>query len=413
MKIQNQRESAAAFFWNMVGSACYSLSSILYLMMVTRICGAEEAGFFSLAYATAQLLLTVGRYGMRTYQATDLRSQYSFCEYAVSRVITVALMLLLGAVYSAVSFAERYVAVSMLVIAMKALDAVEDVYHGRLQQTYHVEQMGKSQAIRNAYTAVCFMATLLWRRDLLAALEITVLSSLLLCVAVNEGYVRCYAPALAQERRLRPRAVGQLLVGCTGIFVGTFLSLLLYNIPKYAMAGVLSAEYQTYYSILFMPSFVVTLLCEFVFKPTITTIAGHWMEGRFQRFTRSVMTCLAVIAGCGVCVVLGGHLIGRRLLELLYGVDLSAYWLHFIVLLIGGGVSAGVYMLYNILIAIRHGGCIKIVYGVVAAVSIAVVRPMIVQWGMMGAALNYLLSCSLLLLCFGAILLAICRREPA
>ena len=70
-------------------------------------------------------------------------------------------------------------------------------------------------------------------------------------------------------------------------------------------------------------------------------------------------------------------------------------------------------MLYNILIAIRHGGCIKIVYGVVAAVSIAVVRPMIVQWGMMGAALNYLLSCSLLLLCFGAILLAIYRREPA
>ena len=127
----------------------------------------------------------------------------------------------------------------------------------------------------------------------------------------------------------------------------------------------------------------------------------------------AVLACLAVIAGCGVCVVLGGHLIGRRLLELLYGVDLSAYKPHFIVLLIGGSVSAGVYMLYNILIAIRHGGCIKIVYGIVAAVSIAVVRPMIAQGGMMGAALNYLLSCSLLLLSFGAILLAICRREPA
>lgn len=411
MKKRDQRQFAAGFFWNMVGSACYSLSSILYLMMVTRICGAEEAGFFSLAYATAQLLLAVGRYGMRTYQATDLRSQYAYREYAASRVITVSLMMALGAVYSLLAFSGRYVAVSVLVVGMKALDAVEDVYHGRLQQTDHVEQMGKAQAIRNAYTTVCFIAVLLWRRDLLAALEITVLSSLLLCVAVNEGYVRRYAPALAQERRLRPRAVGQLLVGCTGIFVGTFLSLLLYNIPKYAMADVLSAEYQTYYSILFMPSFVVTLLCEFVFKPTITTIAGHWMEGRFRQFTRSVLTCLSVIAGFGVCVVLGGHLIGRRLLELIYGVDLSAYWLHFIVLLIGGGISAGVYMLYNILIAIRHGGCIKIVYGIVAAVSIAVVRPMIAQGGMMGAALNYLLSCSLLLLSFGAILLAICRRE--
>lgn len=62
------------------------------------------------------------------------------------------------------------------------------------------------------------------------------------------------------------------------MFIGTFLSLLLYNVPKYAMANVLTDEYQTYYSILFMPSFVITLMCEFVFKPTITTIAQLWWE---------------------------------------------------------------------------------------------------------------------------------------
>ena len=107
--MQSKNNQAAGFFWNMVGSACYSFSSILYLMVVTRICGAEEAGFFSLAYATAQLLLTVGRYGMRTYQATDLKSAYSFLEYGFSRILTITLMVVLGAVYSMYMFSGKCV----------------------------------------------------------------------------------------------------------------------------------------------------------------------------------------------------------------------------------------------------------------------------------------------------------------
>lgn len=401
----------SAFLWNMIGSACYSISSILYLMVVTRVCGAEEGGSFSLAYATAQLLLAVGRYGMRTYQATDLRSQFSFYEYIISRVITVSLMLIFGLVYSLFSFEGRLIAISALVVAMKAIDAVEDVYHGRLQQTYHVEQMGRSQAIRNVYTAICFAVALILSKDLLLTLIITVGSSLILCVAMNQFMINRHTTMSTAERRLSARAVGSLLKSCTGIFVGTFLSLLLYNIPKYAMDDVLSVEYQTYYSILFMPSFVVTLLCEFVFKPTITTIADYWFSGDRKRFDRTVLISLGIIAVCSVLVTVAGHLLGRTLLELIYGVDLSDFKLHFIVLLMGGGVGACVYMIYNILIAIRKGGSIKIVYGTVAILTIAVVRPMIDRYGMMGAALNYLFSCSMLFVIFVTILLIVCRKR--
>ena len=70
--MNKEKNVKKAFLWNMIGSTSYSVSSFLYLMVVTRICGVAPAGFFSLSYATAQLLLTVGRYGMRTYQATDL-----------------------------------------------------------------------------------------------------------------------------------------------------------------------------------------------------------------------------------------------------------------------------------------------------------------------------------------------------
>lgn len=405
-----------AFLWNMIGSACYSVSSFLYLLVVTRLCGVELAGFFSLSYATAQLLLTVGRYGMRTYQATDLRQKYLFSEYCVSRLLSCGAMLLLGFLYSALTLSGEYIVISTFIVLMKSIDAVEDVYHGNFQQKYHVELMGKMLAARNLYTAVAFTGILFVSRDLKLTCILASLSSLALCLCINTWFTgHCLEGQEPRGRQFEFGRVWELMKICTPLFVGTFLSLFLYNVPKYAMDHVLSDEYQTYYSILFMPSFVITMMCEFVFKPMITTIAELWWKEDIRRFVLYILRIMGIILVCCGGIVVGGHLLGRTLLELIYGVDLSPYKLHFIVLLVGGGVSAMVYMTYNILIAIRKGNCIIVVYAIVTVLTLLPARWMILRWGVMGAALNYLYSCTLLFLLFGGILgfvVVRARRKP-
>ncbi|MGN8887526.1 lipopolysaccharide biosynthesis protein [Blautia sp. HCP28S3_G10] len=410
--MNKEKNIKKAFLWNMIGSTCYSVSSFLYLMVVTRICGVEPAGFFSLSYATAQLLLTIGRYGMRTYQATDLEHKYLFSEYQVSRIITCGLMLLFGIFYSTWSFSGEYIIISIFVIIMKMVDAVEDVYHGNFQQTYHVEIMGKMLAARNIYSAVYFTISLMLMKNLAFTCVSTAITSLILCLVINSVFTRNYPGELpANARKFLFSNVWRLLRICTPLFVGTFLSLLLYNIPKYAMASVMSNEYQTYYSVLFMPSFVITLMCEFVFKPTITTIAELWWLNNIKKFVLYVVRIIGIIIGCGAFIVIAGHLLGRRLLELIYGVDLSPYKLHFIVLLIGGTIGAAVYMTYNILIAIRKGNCIIIVYTISAVLTILPSRLMVQKWGVMGACINYLYSCSLLFLQFIFILIYVVYKQ--
>ncbi len=401
-----EKNTKKAFLWNMIGSTSYSLSSFLYLMVVTRICGVGPAGFFSLSYATAQLLLTVGRYGMRTYQATDLNRKYLFSEYEGSRVITCSLMLLFGIIYSAWSFSGEYIIISIFIIIMKMIDAVEDVFHGNFQQTYHVEIMGKMLAARNIYSAVYFTAALFVTKSLSFTCISTAVTSLILCLIINNIFTKKYpGEPVTASRSFELSNVWKLLKICTPLFVGTFLSLLLYNIPKYAMSSVMTDEYQTYYSVLFMPSFVITLMCEFVFKPTITTIAELWWKNNIRKFCVYVLRIIGVILICGAAVVVAGHLLGRTLLEIIYGVDLSPYKLHFIVLLIGGTIGAGVYMMYNILIAIRKGGCIIIVYAITAVLTIFPAKFMVEKWGIMGACMNYLYSCSILFIIFSAILI--------
>jgi O-antigen/teichoic acid export membrane protein len=342
---------------------------------------------------------------MRTYQATDLNQKYQFSEYGVSRVISCAVMFFSGVVYSICSFSGEYIIISVFVILMKTIDAVEDVYHGNFQQKYHVEMMGKMLAVRNIYSTIVFVVLLFLSRDLKLTCVVSSISSLALCLVINSVFTRrCLGEYEASKQPFQMKNVGKLLGNCTPLFVGTFLSLLLYNIPKYAMAGVMSDEYQTYYSVLFMPSFVITLMCEFVFKPMITTIAELWWKKEKKQFILYNLRIMGIIAACCALIVLAGHLLGRRLLELIYGVDLSPYKLHFVILLIGGGIGACVYMMYNILIAIRKGGCIILVYGIVAVLTILPAKWMIEKWNIMGAALNYLFSCSLLFLLFGSIL---------
>ena len=347
---------------------------------------------------------------MRTFQATDLDHKYLFSEYKVSRVFSCAAMMLFGVIYSAYSFSGEYIAISIFVIMMKMIDAVEDVFHGNLQQNYHVELMGKMLAVRNVYSAVFFTLLLYFTRNLYLTCDATAITSLMLCLLVNSWAVR-HISSRQPKRSFQFSHVLELLKMCTPLFAGTFLSLLLYNVPKYAMSNVMTDEYQTYYSILFMPSFVITLMCEFVFKPMITTIAGLWWENDLKKFVLYVARIIGIIFLCCGGIVIAGHLLGRTLLELIYGVDLSPYKLHFIVLLIGGGIGAEVYMIYNILIAIRKGGCILPVYALTALITILPAKAMVQKLGIMGASLNYLLSCSVLFIMFFAILICVILKK--
>lgn len=398
------------YLWNMIGSVCYSLSSFYYLMLVTRVCGVMEGGVFALAFATAQLLLTLGRFGMRTWQATDTRRVYSFREYAATRVLTCLAMVVFSLPYCLLRGYDRErILIFLLVAVLKMLDAVEDVYHGELQRSDHVARMGQMLAARNLFSCLVFGAVILATRSLLLTCLVTDAASLAMCLWVNGRAVRSCCP---RDARLDFNRARKLLLLCTPIFISTFLSLFLYNIPKYAIDQYLTEDFQTYYSILFMPSFVITLFSEIITKPMLTTISIVWNEN-LRQFVTIVGRIFALIAAGTAAVVLGGHLLGRWMLEIIYGVDLSPYKLHFIILLVGGGLSAAVYISYNILISIRVQNRIILGYLAVSAGAVPLTYLTVSRSGMLGACVCYCLTCLALEIIFGTMLLLQIRKKRA
>ena len=47
-------------------------------IVVTQLCGVEQAGMFSMAFIIGTLLMIIGNYGMRTYQFPTSRKRIRF-----------------------------------------------------------------------------------------------------------------------------------------------------------------------------------------------------------------------------------------------------------------------------------------------------------------------------------------------
>ena len=123
-----------AFFWNMAGCTVNAGATVVLLAAVTLICGAEEGGVFSIAFVTAQMLMTLGAFGVRAYQASDME-EFTFPQYLTHRLLTCALMVGAGASWAFLSgYRGEKAAVAVLLCVFKMIDALADVLEGRLQQ---------------------------------------------------------------------------------------------------------------------------------------------------------------------------------------------------------------------------------------------------------------------------------------
>ena len=392
-----EQENKQGYFWNMVGSICYSASSFVLLIAVTRNVGADGAGIFSLAFSIAQLMLAIGRYGMRPFQATDVRNIYSFSDYFTSRVMTCTAMMAITIIYSiCYGFTGRKLLIVFFVCFLKMSDALEDVYHGMLQREFHLADAGKLQASRNTLSVLIFVFTIYITKDILITCVISSVLSALFCILMNEHTTR----KIFQKKLLFSKHLFYLFRDCVWLFAGAFLSLYIYNIPKYAINRYLSDEFQTYYGIMFMISFVISVFSEMIFRPLLTQIAVLWDKQDIKKLVSLTLRLLIMILLAGTVGTLVFAKPGLFVLSKIYNVSLDQFMVEFRFLVIGGTLSAAVYMLYNILSALRKQKWIFCGYFLVALLTNAFSYQLTKNFGMKGATISYMFSQFLLLTLF-------------
>lgn len=404
--IQSNNIERDSFFWNTVGSLFFSFQSMFVLMVLTRVAGIVEAGIFTIAMANANLFLSVGKYGMRYFQVSDVNKEYNFYEYLLSRVITWSAMLLMSVIYiwytSCTNGYTLYKSIVIIVMCVyRSVDVIEDVYSGLYQQKGRLDVGAKMMAVRMSITTVIYCVSIILIKNQLVALIITTCTTAVLLVV----FLKMTFPSQGDvKEKVCIRKVLELLKVCFPLFLGGFLSLYIANAQKYAIDAQLSDDLQAYYGFISMPVVVINLLNGLVFNPMIYKISCLWNEGQLKMFKKLILRQLAVVALITSVCLMGAYILGVPVLSLLYGTDLSAYKAQLLILLVGGGFLGVSGLLNAIITIIRYQKSIVIGYSIVAFFALVLSNPVVANYGIMGASILYTMLMAILCICFAFLL---------
>ncbi|HIX60229.1 MAG TPA: lipopolysaccharide biosynthesis protein [Candidatus Blautia gallistercoris] len=408
-RVKEQATDRQKFLWNMAGSMCNALSSMVLLTFVTRAAGSAKGGIFSLAFSTAQLLSTIGCFETRVIQATDVRQKYKFPVYLTFRLLT-CLAMMAGAVGYVwfEGFQGEKAFVILLICFYKAVDSVSDSFQGLFQQRLRIDLSGRALATRVVFCTIVFGIVIFLTRNLTLASLLMVAACIFWFWFHDVRICPCFEkPGLAWDLP----AMKGLFAECLPLCIGSFMINYVVNAPKYAIDAYWGDEIQNYYGFLVMPAFVINLFSLFVFRPLLTTLAINWNERKFKGFRSIVGKCVLWVLILTAGAVAGAYLLGIWFLNLFSGLHLDAYRMDLVLIMVGGGMNALIMLFYNVLAVMRRQYLVMGGYTVGFLCSLVISPVLVKRLEIRGAAAAYVIPMAVIVLVFLGITLFTYEKE--
>lgn len=395
----------SAFIWNIMGSLSTAIISVILLMVVSRFLTTLDSDRYVFAYSLANLLVVIGLFQVRNFQATDIEKKYSFTHYFLVRLLSCFVMIVITFCYIMLSKYDSYKSQVIFYVTLYRLsDAISDLFQGLFQQHERLDIAGKSLTYRNILIFIPFTFIVARTQNLLLALKILCLLSYLFIIYYDVRKSIAFDTLNFQllHQFVTVKKAMQLIRDSFPLFINGFLIIYIYNQPKYSLEtmtniGKVELGSQTIFNILFMPAFVMNLMMLF-FRPVITEMAidianhqlNHFKDLQKKLFFRLLILSLSVIVGSG--------LFGIPFLEILYGIKLHGFWLPFMLIMIGGAVGSFATAIDNILTAMRKQKLLLIPYLGGFLTSLIITNYLVEHYQIFGASFSFVLTMTVWLL---------------
>lgn len=406
--LHSKNVSRDSYIWNMIGSLFLAFQSVLILMVLTRVIGLVQAGIFTIAYANANLFMNIGKYGIRNFQVSDSKEQFTFGDYLKCRYITffiAVIVSVLYAVYNALAngYSAEKTWIIIIMCIYKFADVIEDVYGGRYQQKGRLDVAAKTMALRTIISVFVLIASVCITKNQLLSLAITTLITYVQMIVFIIWTRQMFVLKDDYQTDLRRRVL--LLKTCFPLFLGSFLSLYIGNAPKYAIDAQLSDEIQACYGFIAMPVFVIGLINNFIFNPLIYSMSELWRKKKYRDFFIRILRQIMIVFFITFVCIVGAYFMGVPVLSLLYNTDLRAYKTELLILLIGGGFLALSGFFSTIITIMRLQKHLTWSYGMIALIALSASDFTVKNYSVYGAAILYTALMLGLCICFAIIII--------
>lgn len=391
--LESKNQEKSAYIWNTIAAMSNSFQTMVLLLVITRWGNAKDSSIFAIAYAVANLMLSIGKYGMRNYQVTDISNKYKFKTYLQSRIITGIFMIGLCVIYVGTGYLTGNYTWNkfwcmFLIGLVKFIEVMEDVYHGHLQQVGRLDIASKILGIRMLTYIFIFAVLYIITKNLLLTELICLIVMAIMAVGLN--YMIVKAGYIHEEQDgYGGKKVLALLKECFPLAASTVMIMYIGNAPKYIIDSMVSDEVQTCFNIAFMPVFVITLLSNFIFNPIFNKLAIFWNEKDNENFKKIIERQMIIIVGLTISAIIFAYVIGYKILALIYGINLNDYKEILCILMFAGGILALLNLLNALLATIRHQTVLFLPFCVATVVLLSMGKQILRLSDLLGLTLFY------------------------
>ncbi len=412
LKGNEQNIDKANYKWNLIAGGVNAAESIVMMMVISRVINTEASGILSIAFAVGNLLMNIGKYGVRSYQVTDVEDKYSFNVYYSLRIFTVAAMLLATLIYSGVKLFSGSYDISKTVVVFSicliyCIEAYEDVYLGKFQREGRLDTASKIFVVRWIMTMIVFIIAALITKDLAVATVMALVTTM-----VMELILLNIAKAIFNEKKpvVGTEGVKSLMKQCFALFAATFATYYVTNAPKYAIDEYLDGETLGYFGYISMPVFIIELLNNFLYQPQLVALSEEWTSGDVAAMNKRIRRQYLLIALISVVCIVGAYFVGTWGLTLLYGDDVTPYRSELCVIMCAGGMLAYAGYTSVILTIMRKQNFLLYGMALISLLALVGFGYAVKKASMMGASVYYLILITILVI-YNLICIAVFRKN--
>ena len=377
------------FIWNILGTGLNAFNSLFFLITVTRVNGIDNAGIYTIAFSTACIIYIVGVYAGRIYQVTEPDKNITDKEYIINRIITTISMLILVIIFC---FMRKYdffkLVVFLLLTIYKALEAFSDVIYGILQKNEKLDIAGKSLFFKSLFSVIAFVIIDIITKNMIISIISIILINLVILVFydLKKGFKFV-------DLKLPVKRENIIKIFKAGFFTFaiSFLGMYVLNAPKYAIDSYLENNYQTIFGIIVMPATVISLVAQFLIHPYLNQIVAIYEEKDLKRLNKLTFKLITYIIVVGVISSILAYSLGTQVLGVIYGLDLSAYRLGLLIIIIASTLYTIGVIYSSILTTVRETFSQFIIYIIMAIFAFIVANFCTKVRQINGAVISYLL----------------------
>ena len=408
MKMNGSKEMQSVdgkrlFFWNMIGSGIYAVSSFALVFLTIRLAGETEGGIFSIGITIAQMMVYIVYYETRNYCVTDPDDTYSFADYHTLKIVNGGVMFALSVLYVLLcKYHIQKMVVVLLLCVFRFLDGYADVYEGEFHRRGRLDLAGMSMTFRTVLSTVVYFLALILTKKLIVSLLFSLFGGVIGIVLFDVVVLK---KQFVIDRWIERAKLKALELDCFPMFIGMFMWTYILSAPRLMVDRFMNDASQARFQLMFLPVSVVNLFAGFVIRPSLIKLTEDYSQKNIKSFVRSAGRIAAVILFATLCAILLAYYLGAPALRIVSGVDLSSCEPLLAFLMFAGGVNAVSVLLYYLLTVTRNKRAIIVGY-VSGSVVVTVVCGLLTRpYGFWGASIGYLGSSITLIIVFGFFLI--------